>query len=344
MRRRGRPAAGAATALLLALLWLALPAAGSATTITGTLPGAIEPQPVNTALMEQFWADVDEWKARGRLATTPAEPWSVALSPGLKAGLVGWCVRVTVGSTATARCALDPRAGAGIGYESWEATTTGELGLAIGPEALEAVAVDDASMGEPALPVLGPAGVRAAVVQVAAPVTTKSGWYDEFDTVDRGMRSSGERGWGASPRSYSVVLPTTSWAAPGAPPAGPCAIVATRLRGLRAPSGHVVSALTPSPAVLGGGFLSCADTELAFHHQALDAAVLLDPAAPGDVQPAELPGATPVPHHRGLYSAPGWTGPLLARKVGNAWLVLEGGSSLRERVTVLAHLRAVVAG
>ena len=201
---------------------------------TSTLPGAIQPQPVNTALMEQFWADAEEWKARGRLATTPSQPWSVGLFPGLKAGLVGWCVRVTVGSAATSHCALDPRAGAGIGYEGWEATATGEIGLAIGPEMLEAVAVDDASTGEPALPVLGPSGVRAAVVQVAAPLTAKSGWYDEFDTVDRGLRSSGERGFGGPPRSYSVVLPTSSWAAPGAPPAGPCAIALTRLRGLRA--------------------------------------------------------------------------------------------------------------
>jgi hypothetical protein len=311
-------------------------------TVTGTLPGATEPLPVNKALMEQFWAYVEEWKARGRLATSPAEPWSVAFAPGLKAGLVGWCVRVTLGAAASSHCALDPRAGFGIGYESWEPTALGELGLAIGPEALEAVAVDEAGTGEASLPVVGPAGVRAALVRVAAPVTAKSGWSDEFEVVDRGLRNSGERGWGAPPRSYSVVLPTTSWMAPSTPPAGPCAIAATNLRGLHARSGHVVSALAASPPVLGGGFLSCADTELAFHHQALDAAVLLEPASPGVAEPVELPGATLVPHHRGLYSAPGWTGRLLARRAGNAWLVVEGGASLRQRIEVLSHLRAAV--
>jgi hypothetical protein len=311
-------------------------------TYTSTLPGAIEPQPVNQALMEQFWAEVEEWKARGRLATTPAQPWSVAMYPGLKAGLVGWCVRVTVGTIPSSHCGLDPRGGAPIAYESWEATPTGELGLAIGPEPLEAVAVDDASTGEPALPVLGPAGVRAAVVLLAAPVTAKSGWYDEFDVVDRGLRNSGERGWGAPPRSYSVVQPTTSWAAPGSAPPGPCSVVVAPLRGLHARSGHVASALAPSPAVLGGGFLSCADTEVAFEHQALEAAVLLNPAAPGAAAPEGLPGATAVPHHPGLYSAPGWTGRLLARRAGDAWLVVEGGTSLRQRIEVLSHLRSAV--
>ena len=55
-----------------------------------------------------------------------------------------------------------------------------------------------------------------------------------------------------------------------------------------------------------------------------------------------LPNAAAVPHHPGLFSAPGWNGQILGRRVGEAWLAVEGGSSLRQRLRVLLHLRASV--
>jgi hypothetical protein len=131
---------------------------------------------------------------------------------------------------------------------------------------------------------------------------------------------------------------------PEALPAGVCSLTVAHLAGLRPRFGHVVTGLAPTPGVAGGGYASCIDTEYRFAHSSLDAAVLLDAAAPALAAPVPLPGQAPVRRHPGLYSAPGWNGQLLGRRVGNAWLVVEGGATLKQRIEVLSHLRARVAG
>lgn len=70
--------------------------------------------------------------------------------------------------------------------------------------------------------------------------------------------------------------------------------------------------------------------------------MLLEAAAPGSAAPVSLPGAVAVRHHAGVVSAPGWNGQILARRVGNAWLAVEGHAPLRQRLRVLSHLRASV--
>jgi hypothetical protein len=84
------------------------------------------------------------------------------------------------------------------------------------------------------------------------------------------------------------------------------------------------------------------DTEYSLGHSSLDAGVLLDATAPAQAAPVSLPGEAPVHRHPGLYSAPGWNGQLLGRRVGNAWLVVEGGAGLQQRIALLSHLRARV--
>ncbi len=46
--------------------------------------------------------------------------------------------------------------------------------------------------------------------------------------------------------------------------------------------------------------------------------------------------------HAGMYAAPGWSGPILVRRIPGAWLAAEGGRGLAQRKQVLAHLSAVV--
>jgi hypothetical protein len=121
-----------------------------------------------------------------------------------------------------------------------------------------------------------------------------------------------------------------------------CSLAASHLAGLRPRFGHVVTSLFPTPGIAGSGFASCVDTEYSFARSSLDAAVLLDAAQPGSVAPAALPNAVPVRDRPDLFSAPGWNGQILARRVGHSWLAVEGGASLRQREQVLAHLRASV--
>jgi hypothetical protein len=340
-RKRVRCGAVCAGGLVLAAA-LALSCAGAALADTSfVLPGAIEPLPVNKQIEEEFWAKVAEWQGRGKLAVQAPQPWSVQLEPGLEGGWVGWCVTVSTSARHT-RCPVDPAAADEIGYESWEAGGSGTVGLAIVGESTEAISVDEADRAEPTMPVAGVPGAAAALVEIPATFPARSGWFDEFSSVQHGLRNSGSRGWGGPQRNYSKALPASSWQGPEAPPAGVCSLTVARLAALRPRFGHVVTSLAPTPSVAGGGYASCIDTEYSFAHSSLDAAVLLDAAAPGQAAPVALPGEAAVRHHPGLYSAPGWNGPLLGRRVGNAWLVVEGGAKLKQRIAVLSHLHAHV--
>jgi hypothetical protein len=138
------------------------------------------------------------------------------------------------------------------------------------------------------------------------------------------------------------------------PPAAPCAIDSSRLPGAQQQLGHVVLRARPVPQVIGRAYLSCIDTEITYRGWALDAALLLDAHHPG-AAPAPLPGSTPVPGHPGVVQEEegGIFGSITGRRVGNAWLVVESGSSLGshlvqrtsglpQRLEVLDALRACV--
>jgi hypothetical protein len=341
-----RAAVGAwSIALVSSLLAASLAGAEQAKPVsesTGTLPGAIEPLPVNVKLEEEFWARVREWEGRGKLATAVPES-EVRLAPGLEGGWVGWCMTIRVGTAASGRCPVAPRTTEPVGYESWEAGGGGTRGVALVSSIYEGVTVDDAGTAEAAVPVDGVPGVSAAIVALPMPFPATSGWFDEFEPVSHGIRSSGSRGWAGPQHDYSAALGAAGWQAPSHPPPGACTLGATRLRGLRARGGHVVTTLAPTINLAGGGFVSCVDVQYAFDGSTLDGALLLSAAEPGGsgALPA-LPGATAVPHHPGYLSAPGWNGRILAHANGAGWLAVEGGSSLRDRLRVLMHLRARV--
>jgi hypothetical protein len=309
-------------------------------TITTTLPGAIEPLPVNPVIEAEFEAHVSEWEARGKLAV-PVPGAAVQLVPGLEGGWVGWCMIVRVGAANSTRCPVAPRPDA-IGYESWEASGSGTRGVALTGASTEAVAVDGADTAVATAPVSGVPEVSAALVEIPAPFPAASHWFDEFEPVFEKIRSSGSRGFSAPQDSYSAGLPTSGWQTPQQPPAGVCSLTVNRLPGLHPRFGHVVTSVTSTPGIAGGGFASCVDTEYSLARSSLDAAILLDAAQQGWAAPAALPNAIPVRAHPGLFSAPGWNGPILARRVGDAWLAVEGGASLRQRELVLSHLRASV--
>ncbi len=338
--------AAAAGVMLMLVLVLAAPAGAEEAKPVGEisqkLPGAIDPQPVNVQLMEEFWAHVHEWEARGKQAAAVRES-EVRLAPGLEGGWVGWCLVVRVGAAQSARCPVAPKVPEAVAYERWEASGSGTRGVALVSTQYEAVAVDDANFGLAVTPVAGVEGLAAALAQLPAAFPGPAGWFDEFEPVIHGVRLSVGRGWAGPERDYAAALPALGWKAPSPPAAGACALTASRLRGLRARSGHVATALPPTPGIAGGGFASCVDVEYAFAGSGFDAALLLNPAEPGGSGSlAGLPGARPVPHHRGYVSAPGWNGQILARREGNGWLAVEGGSSLRRRLQVLEHLRGHV--
>jgi hypothetical protein len=121
---------------------------------------------------------------------------------------------------------------------------------------------------------------------------------------------------------------------------GACEIAARGLPGLQPQWGHVLAAIEPVASAEGELFLSCVDTEYFLHGWPLDTAILLDAHRPGQTL-GPIPGASPVAGHAGVVNVVlgSLPGDLTARRVGNAWLVVEGGASLAQRLQVLGALR-----
>jgi hypothetical protein len=117
---------------------------------------------------------------------------------------------------------------------------------------------------------------------------------------------------------------------------GVCQLGQHGLSGLTPVWGHTIARIQPTKDSLGELFLSCVDTEYYLHGWPLAAGVLLDARRPGQVLGA-LPGARAVPGVPGVVDFA--TASLSARRAGNAWLVVRGGSGSRQRLRVLEALR-----
>jgi hypothetical protein len=132
-----------------------------------------------------------------------------------------------------------------------------------------------------------------------------------------------------------------AWTRPAHPVPGTCQIAADRLPGLSARSGSVLSRFISPTGLASGSFLSCASAEYVLHGQSLEAAVVLDGEHPGST-PAAIPGMEPVPGHAGAVQSRAVAEDLVGRRIRGAWLLVEGGHDLQQRLAVLAHLRATV--
>ena len=131
------------------------------------------------------------------------------------------------------------------------------------------------------------------------------------------------------------------------PSPGVCELAQHGLPALHAQFGHTIATISPVHDALGEVFLSCIDTEYYLHGWPLQAAVLLDGHRPGQIL-GPIPGARPVPGQPGIVNLATGQFPsslfsrnfgVTAKRVGKAWLVIQGGSGLAQRVQVLNSLR-----
>jgi hypothetical protein len=141
-----------------------------------------------------------------------------------------------------------------------------------------------------------------------------------------------------SPASNLAVL-----AQPGQPAA--CKINTTGLPHAKPTYGQVVQYLNPFPKVAPGTLLPCAYTIFTYHGETIDAAILLDARHPG-APPGPLPVATRLSTHPETVNQPArLTGiglAMTARRVGNAWLVIETNGTPATRLEILDHLHTCV--
>jgi hypothetical protein len=152
---------------------------------------------------------------------------------------------------------------------------------------------------------------------------------------------------------FTVPYQGPGYHAPTRPRPGVCELAQHGLPALHAQFGHTIASIAPAPDALGEVFLSCVDTEYWMDGWPLQAAVLLDGHRPGQVL-GPIPGARPVPGHPDMVNLPLGRVPLsydtpisadspqfslTAKRVGNAWLVVQGGAGQAQRVQVLNALR-----
>lgn len=131
------------------------------------------------------------------------------------------------------------------------------------------------------------------------------------------------------------------------PGPGVCELAQHGLPALHAQWGHTVAWISPVHDALGEVFLSCIDAAYYLHGSPFDVAVLLDGHRPGQVL-GPIPGARPVPGQPDIVSLATGQFPsslfsrnfgVTAKRVGRAWLVVQGGSGLAQRLQVLNALR-----
>jgi hypothetical protein len=155
----------------------------------------------------------------------------------------------------------------------------------------------------------------------------------------------------AAANDYGYVRGWSFWQAPSAvtprihePPyhgptqarAGVCGLTQHGLPGLTAEWGSTIKRLPVVKGYLGELFTSCVSTEYYLRGWPITASVLLDAGHPG-VKLGVIPGAAAVPGHPGVVDFAGAS--LSAKRVGNAWLVVHGGSGTTQRLTVLNALK-----
>ena len=155
--------------------------------------------------------------------------------------------------------------------------------------------------------------------------------------------------------SLNIGVPYHQDGYPGRTHPGPgvCELAQHGLPALRAEFGHTVAAIPLQPDAVSEVFVSCIDAEYYLNGWPLQAGVLLDSHRPGQVL-GPIPGARPIPGHPEIVNLPLGQVPwnydgsisadspqfsLTAKRVGNAWLVVQGGYGLAQRVQVLNALR-----
>lgn len=277
-----------------------------------------------------------------------AAGFGVRLSPALDGGQYGWCVGVEehAGLIGYGACGMTPMASMPLATQlSGSSASARKEGIVVLVTPQVRAILVNGRRRVPTLTLPGlPYGLRAARVVIPLQIKTYPDGRRGIASIPRPKLTPLDARGRAIPSGFASEEPVPSRSRPlGDSATGPCRLRAVGIPGLVAKWSHVAAAVRPFPGELvGRGFFSCIDTEYYLHHWPLDAAILLDAAHPGTA-PAVIPGLTAVRSEHGYFNGPGdFKGELTATRIGNAWLVLAGGSGLAQRIEVLRHLTATV--
>jgi hypothetical protein len=266
----------------------------------------------------------------------------VLLVPPIQGGSSGWCL-VVVGDSFGCGGLQVPDSP--IFTESWggEGTPNGsELieGSAVTTSTVAAVSINGGASIPTRTESALPAGLRAVAVEIhlrTGPSRTPLPHFTALNASGEVIpQPSGQAQYA------SVDLPgTRGWKRPAPVARGACRLTAAGLSRLSAQWGAVLTRISPYTGSVGQPFISCISTEFYLNNWPLLSGVLLDGGHPG-AAPASLPAMSPLPGHPGIVVAPGAEGQMVARRIPKAWLVVDGGKDLKQRLTLLQHLRVTI--
>ncbi|MGO9789165.1 MAG: hypothetical protein ACLP8S_06470, partial [Solirubrobacteraceae bacterium] len=304
--------------------------------------------------------------------------YSIRVTPGLSAGEAGWAVWTAYGAPSGGLGSGGGGGYPTVSYPIFQGSgvapasiDTDPVGFVLTGPQVAAVRIGDRTIRTFASSML-PAGDRAAVFfsTSGAPQAAIGGWRASIDSHTRRPEPGHPTRWTSIPTVAVLplnhaggVLPTLAtppesaahgwsfWQAPSAvtpsiheppchgptrPHAGVCELAQHGLPGLTAEWGSTITSITTVPDSLGELFLSCVTTMYYLHGWPITAAVLLDARHPG-AAPGPIPGARAIPGDPSVVDFPGAS--LSARRIANAWLVVQGGSGTIQRLGVLQALR-----
>jgi hypothetical protein len=266
-----------------------------------------------------------------------------SLVPPNEVGSAGWCVKEPNGGGCEEARVHEP-----VLVQSWSSEEGVEHGYALTTREVLAVSVGDgrhiATQGVSALP----DGLRAVGVEIRGAIKARRrGAIVGAGDVDRVRFTPFNAAGRKIPERLTNVqlavleLPTRAVAS-GHPTEGECRIEGPEeLAGVTVANAVVIAHVAPLNNLLAGAMMVCATTRYREGHDVFAASVLLDASEPGHA-PVALPGMRGTSGHAGTFEAPAVGGDMAARRIGGGWLVVSGGSSFDEQLSLLEHLRAAV--
>lgn len=229
--------------------------------------------------------------------------------------------------------------------ESWSSSSPPPIteGLVLVTRKVASVSLDGASPIPVYRRVALPGGLRGLDIEIRGVDKRQddNGRRPRFTPIGRdGRRISGK---GTTWPPLLRQVPSSRWSSAARTLRGPCDLRATALPGLEAQAGTVVKDVRRYRGLIGAPLLSCASVEYRLDGWPLLAGLLLNAANP-QATPPNLPGMRAIKGRQGVVQAPNAESqePAVARRAGNAWLIVTGGKGLQQRLTVLEHLRATV--
>ena len=269
----------------------------------------------------------------------------VVLAPQVLGGEGGWCMARPRAAFGLGACEDSPGVGP-ILAERWDSMGSGSgsgiaaitEGVAVTTSVVTSVSVKPGSRIPTRLEAALPGGVRTVSVALrgnTVEFALAKPRFTPFSSDGRAIPQTGK------PAVLSFKAPVRVWVAPEPESTGLCKIVPSAVDGLRVLGGRVVTDWMSADGVPGEPFLSCISVRYGVRGSSLLASVLLDATHPGAV-PGSLPAMKPVAGRRGVFDALGSNGPMVARRVPGAWLVVSNGEGETQRLILLEHVNAQI--